>query len=86
MIMAVVLPPTGSKQCDDGDDPPAQAARDLADATGDRILERGRLLRLDGPSVRSSAARINCNSPAAEYPERVPQSFRNAHPDPGPDP
>ena len=59
---------------------------DLAEAIVDRILERGRLLRLDGPSVRtkhlpsaelaehnhddSSGSRISGTS-AAEFPERT---------------
>jgi hypothetical protein len=59
---------------------------DLADATVDRILERGRLLRLDGPSVRtnhlpqdelldqdqdSSKGRRISGKQAAEFPERT---------------
>src|SRR5678816_4354249 len=57
---------------------------DLADAIVDRILERGRLLRLDGPSVRTkhlpenelldhdqdnSAGRRISGKQAAEFPE-----------------
>jgi DNA replication protein DnaC len=59
---------------------------DLAEAIVDRILERGRLLRLDGPSVRtkhlpnddlvddnrdSSNSRRVSGKPAAEFPERT---------------
>jgi hypothetical protein len=59
---------------------------DLAEAIVDRILERGRLLRLDGPSIRtkhllsdelgannqqdSSGSRIS-GMDAAEFPERT---------------
>ena len=48
---------------------------DLAEAIVDRILERGRLLRLDGPSVRTKHLPGDLNSrrisgkPAAEFPE-----------------
>jgi DNA replication protein DnaC len=72
--------------------PPKQWGRalhdeDLAEAIVDRILERGRLLRLDGPSIRtkhlpseelagnneqdSSGSRIS-GTDAAEFPERTP--------------
>ncbi|MCZ2135403.1 MAG: IS21-like element helper ATPase IstB [Burkholderiales bacterium] len=59
---------------------------DLADAIVDRILERGRLLRLDGPSVRTKhlpadelaggdhddpGSRRISGIPAAEFPERT---------------
>jgi DNA replication protein DnaC len=60
---------------------------DLADAIVDRILERGRLLRLDGPSVRTkhlptselggedqpqpTGSRVS-GTGAAEFPERTP--------------
>lgn len=60
---------------------------DLAEAIVDRILERGRLLRLDGPSIRtkhlpsdelggsnqqdSSGSRVS-GMGAAEFPERTP--------------
>lgn len=59
---------------------------DLADAIVDRILERGRLLRLDGPSIRTKhlpsdelaggdqddpGSRRISGTPAAEFPERT---------------
>jgi hypothetical protein len=59
---------------------------DLAEAIVDRILERGRLLRLDGPSVRTrhlpgddlaeelqddSTSRRMSGTNAAEFPERT---------------
>ena len=63
---------------------------DLAEAIVDRILERGRLLRLDGPSVRtkhlpadvlsdegqqdSIVARVS-GKPAAEFPERTAEAM-----------
>ena len=63
---------------------------DLAEAIVDRILERGRLLRLDGPSVRtkhlskdelseeaqddSTGSRISGKT-AAEFPERTPSTI-----------
>lgn len=62
---------------------------DLADAIVDRILERGRLLRLDGPSVRTKhlppedlgvdpvdSRRIS-GTPAAEFPERTTSTRTN---------
>lgn len=59
---------------------------DLADAIVDRILERGRLLRLEGPSIRTKhlpsdelaggdqddpGSRRFSGTPAAEFPERT---------------
>jgi hypothetical protein len=58
---------------------------DLADAVVDRILERGRLLRLYGPSSGPSSARATTYEPnlttmgVTECPESRPQSFWNAH-------
>lgn len=64
---------------------------DLADAIVDRILERGRLLRLDGPSVRTKhlpadelaggdhddpGSRRISGIPAAEFPERTFRALR----------
>ncbi len=56
---------------------------DLAEAIVDRILERGRLLRLDGPSVRTKhlpgdepADDDHNDRRAAKFPERRPRSFR----------
>ena len=67
---------------------------DLAvEAIVDRILERGRLLRLDGPAIRTkhisgddSSQTITSPRHLAEFPESTPQKFRNAlrlwHPSP----
>lgn len=59
---------------------------DLADAIVDRILHRGRLLRLDGPSMRTKHladdAALNDTHDeleTAEFPERTQQRFRNLH-------
>src|SRR5579862_6842993 len=66
---------------------------DLAEAIVDRILERGRLLRLDGPSLRTkhlaadelAASSYTQPEPArlsgttsAEFPERTPRTFAPA--------
>ncbi len=58
---------------------------DLAEAIVDRILERGRYSALtDPPSgqnispATSSPATTEATQPAAEFPERAAQSFRNA--------
>jgi DNA replication protein DnaC len=47
---------------------------DLADAIVDRILERGRLLRLDGPSVRKTLVRRRTRRRSRRL--KRPQSFR----------
>ena len=54
--------------------------------TGVLILERGRLLRLDGPSLRtkhlpeiSYELTTTTSRQTAEFPEKRPQKFRNAH-------
>jgi hypothetical protein len=59
---------------------------DLAEAIVDRILERSRLLRLDGPSVRTKHLRGDeladddqDDSRSSKVPEGRPQSFRNVH-------
>jgi len=50
---------------------------DLADAIVDRILERGRLLRLDGPSIRVEAtAPIETATVASAIP--VPEAWPSA--------
>jgi DNA replication protein DnaC len=68
---------------------------DLAEAIVDRILERGRLLRLDGPSVRTkhlrpdelpdddqavSAGRRISGKQTAEFPERTRRVLRRGSP------
>jgi hypothetical protein len=58
---------------------------DLAQAIIDRLLERGRLLRLDGPSVRTphvnldDAMKEDSDQPAdlVRIPERAGENFRN---------
>jgi hypothetical protein len=49
---------------------------DLAEAIVDRILERGRLLRLDGPSVRTK--HISADELGVDPQDKLnqPQSFR----------
>jgi hypothetical protein len=41
---------------------------DLAQAIVDRVLERGRLLHLDGPSVRTQLVKIS-GIPCSEFPQ-----------------
>lgn len=67
---------------------------DLADAIVDRILERGRLLRLDGPSLRTkhlpdgellddheqTGGRRVSGIEAAEFPERTPRERARSGP------
>lgn len=64
---------------------------DLAEAIVDRILERGRLLRLDGPSVRTKhlpgdeLAEDDQDQPSgSKVSGKTPQSFRNLQPSCGP--
>jgi len=58
---------------------------DLAVAIVDRILERGRILRLDGPSLRTK--HLGLDDPPSprhppnrqEFPESLGKSFRKPH-------
>ena len=59
---------------------------DLAHAIVDRVLERGRLLRLDGPSLRTrhpglddptQAETASHPTPSPRTPEKWGQNFRN---------
>jgi hypothetical protein len=60
---------------------------DLAQAIIDRVLERGRLLRLDGPSVRTLHVNLDDamkedsdqQTDVARFPENSGQNFRNPH-------
>jgi IstB-like ATP binding protein len=60
---------------------------DLAQAIIDRALERGRLLRLDGPSVRTLHVNLDDAMKEdsdrtrtwSEFPEKAGQNFRNPH-------
>ena len=58
---------------------------DLAEAMIDRILERGRHLTLDGPSMRTNRSTLTTTNPLrkvnpAEFPELPRQNFRNPQP------
>ena len=56
---------------------------DLATAILDRILERGQLIHLDGPSGRTRHLNLEEVLPAAaeraRFPEFACQNFRNPH-------
>lgn len=57
--------------------------KDLAAAIVDRILERGRLLKLDGPSIRTKYLGLDDpTEEASTQPARVPGTHRQAFPEP----
>jgi hypothetical protein len=59
---------------------------DVAQAIVDRVLERGRLLLLDGPSMRTKHLGLDhplsaeASTQGPEFPEFRGQNFRNPHP------
>lgn len=58
--------------------------RDLADAIVDRVLERGRLLVLDGPSYRTRHIPVDTTLTPGSDPARVSGNHRPEFPEPAP--